>query len=121
MHSWNSTFKIEKPKLRKPDTGYDLHLLCEYRDVLSRSKFSLAKEDIDAFLNQIEQEEVLVSVMPLKLRLPDPEDEPFLEVALAAKAVALVTGNKRHFPKREYEMRRILSPAEFLEIFGSNT
>jgi putative PIN family toxin of toxin-antitoxin system len=101
--------------------AYDLRIFSEYRDVLNRPKFSLAKENIDAFLNQIEQDGVLVSVMPLKFRLPDPEDEPFLEVALAAKAVALVTGNKRHFPKKQYEGTRILSPAEFLEMFESNT
>jgi len=101
--------------------AYDLRLLCEYRDVLSRPKFNFSKEDIDAFLDQAEKEGILVSVTPLKFRLPDPNDEAFLEVALTAKAVALVTGNKRHFPKREYERIRILSPAEFLEVFGSNT
>jgi putative PIN family toxin of toxin-antitoxin system len=101
--------------------AYDLRIFSEYRDVLNRPKFSLAKEDIDAFLNQIEQDGVLVSVMPLKFRLPDPEDESFLEVALAGKATALVTGNKRHFPKRKYEGIEILSPAEFLEMFESNT
>jgi putative PIN family toxin of toxin-antitoxin system len=101
--------------------AYDLRIFSEYRDVLNRPKFAFAKEDIDAFLDQVEKEGVLVSVMPLKFRLPDPEDEPFLEVALAAKAVALVTGNKRHFPKKQYEGTRILSPAEFLEMFESNT
>jgi predicted nucleic acid-binding protein len=38
---------------------------------------------------------------------------------LAAKAAALVTGNKRHFPRNEYEEVRILSPAEFLEEFST--
>lgn len=100
--------------------AYDLRILAEYRDVLSRSKFPFAKEDINAFLDQVEKEGVLVSVMPLKFRLFDPDDEPFLEVAIAGKAKAIVTGNKRHFPKKEYEGTQILSPAEFLETFGSN-
>jgi putative PIN family toxin of toxin-antitoxin system len=99
--------------------AYDLRIFSEYRDVLNRPKFTFAKEDIDAFLDQVDKEGVLVSVMPLKFRLPDPEDESFLEVALAGKATAIVTGNKRHFPKKEYEGTRILSPAEFLEAFGS--
>jgi len=99
--------------------AYDLRIFSEYRDVLNRPKFTFAKEDIDAFLDQVEKEAVLVSVMPLKFRLPDPEDESFLEVALAGKATAIVTGNKRHFPKKECEGTRILSPAEFLEAFGS--
>ena len=99
--------------------AYDLRIFSEYRDVLNRPKFTFAKEDIDAFLDQVDKEGVLVSVMPLKFRLPDPEDESFLEVALAGKATAIVTGNKRHFPKKECEGTRILSPAEFLEAFRS--
>jgi putative PIN family toxin of toxin-antitoxin system len=95
--------------------AYDLRLLSEYRDVLSRSKFNFAKENVEAFLEQIEQEGLLVSAKPLKFHLPDPDDEPFLEVALAGGAKAIVAGNKRHFPREEYEGIRILFPAEFLE------
>ena len=49
------------------------------------------------------------------LHFPDPDDEPFLEVALSGGVKAIVTGNKRHFPRKEYEGVKILSPAEFLE------
>jgi putative PIN family toxin of toxin-antitoxin system len=98
--------------------AYDLRILSEYQDVLNRPKFTFAKEDINVLLDQVEKEGVLVSVMPLKFRLSDPDDEPFLEVALAARAEAIITGNKRHFPKKRYQGTRILSPAEFLEAFG---
>lgn len=99
--------------------AYDLRIISEYRDVLNRPKFGFAKEDVDAFLDQVEQEGTCVSVLPLRFRLPDPEDESFLEVAIAGKAKAIVTGNKRHFPKKEYEGIKIMSPAEFLVTFGS--
>ena len=95
--------------------AYDLRLLSEYRDVLSRPKFNVAQENVEAFLAQVEQEGFLVSVRPLEIHLPDPDDEPFLEVAIAGKVEAIVTGNKRHFPKKEYGGVKILSPAEFLE------
>ena len=52
---------------------------------------------------------------PLKHHLPDPDDEPFLEVALSGGAKAIVTGNKRHFPRKDYQGVKILSPVEFLE------
>jgi len=96
--------------------AYDLRILSEYRDVLSRPQFNFAKEDIESFLDQIEQEGLLVSVRPLKIRLPDPDDEPFLEVALSGRVDAIVTGNKRHFLRKQYKGVKILSPAEFLEI-----
>ncbi|MDP2969005.1 MAG: putative toxin-antitoxin system toxin component, PIN family, partial [Deltaproteobacteria bacterium] len=76
--------------------AYDLRLLSEYRDVLSRSKFNFAKENVETFLNQVEQEGLLASAKPLKIHLPDPDDEPFLEVSLSAGAEAMITGNKRH-------------------------
>jgi putative PIN family toxin of toxin-antitoxin system len=98
---------------------YDLRILSEYQDVLNRPKFTFAKEDINVFLDQVEKEGVLVSVVPLKYRLSDPDDEPFLEVALAARAEVIITGNKRHFPKKKYQGTKILSPSEFLEAFGA--
>ena len=95
--------------------AYDLRLLSEYRDVLSRPKFNITKENVEAFLTQVEQEGFLASVKPLEIHLPNPDDEPFLEVALAGRVEAMVTGNKRHFPKKDYQGVKILSPAEFLE------
>ena len=95
--------------------AYDLRLLSEYRDVLNRPKFNFARENVEGFLEQIEEQGLLVSVKPLKFHLPDPDDEPFLEVALSGRVEAIVTGNKRHFLRKEYEGVKILSPAEFLE------
>jgi putative PIN family toxin of toxin-antitoxin system len=97
--------------------AYDLRILAEYREVLSRPKFSFDREVVKPLLDQIEEEGVLISASPLKSPLPDPADEPFLEVAVAAAAAALVTGNRRHFPRRSYGAVKILSPSEFLEIF----
>jgi len=66
-------------------------------------------------LEQIEEEGLLVSVKPMKFHLPDPDDEPFLGVALSGGVKAIVTGNKRHFPRKEYEGVKIMCPAEFPE------
>ena len=102
--------------------AYDLRLLSEYRDVLSRPKFNFSKENVEAFLAQIEEEGFFVSVKPLGTHLPDPDDEPFLEVALSGQVEALVTGNKRHFPVSGRPGGvRILSPAEFLELLREGT
>ena len=98
--------------------AYDYRLLSEYRDVLNRPRFNLPKEAVETFLAQVEQEGFLVSAKPLKFSLPDPGDEPFLEVALSGRVAAMATGNKRHFQKRNYEGIRILSPAEFLKPLG---
>ena len=47
--------------------------------------------------------------------MPDAGDQPFLEVAVAANAAFLVTGNLKHFPAGGRNGVRIVSPREFLE------
>jgi uncharacterized protein len=98
--------------------AYDLRVMAEYRDVLTRPKFGFSENQVKAFLNQVEEEGLPVVALPLTIRIPDPDDQPFLEVALAAEAEALVTGNKKHFPKGAYRGIRIVSPLEFLERWG---
>jgi putative PIN family toxin of toxin-antitoxin system len=97
--------------------AFDQRLLAEYGEVLKRPTFDFPEETIQDFLAQIEGEGLLISSVPLPFSLPDPDDEPFLEVALSAHAKTLITGNKRHFPKKAYGKTKILSPTEFLELF----
>jgi predicted nucleic acid-binding protein len=66
----------------------------------------------------MEEEGLAVAAAPLSIRLPDPDDQPFLEVALAARAEFLVTGNKKHFPQGDYGGVKIRAPGEFLELWG---
>lgn len=99
--------------------AYDQRILAEYRDVLNRPRFNFSEESVVNFLAQIEGEGMLISSKPLSFSLPDPDDESFLEIALASKAVAIISGNKRHFPKKFSGKTKILSPAEFFEVFGN--
>ena len=53
---------------------------------------------------------------PLPVELPDPDDLPFLEVAAAAGADALVTGKLRHYRavRGRHDVRG-LSPRDLLD------
>ena len=57
---------------------------------------------------------VLASPVPLASRLPDDDDEPFLEVAVAARAAFLVTGNGDHYPPDRRCGARVVAPREFV-------
>jgi putative PIN family toxin of toxin-antitoxin system len=96
---------------------YDARIIVEYRDVLSRPKFGFDPATVGAIISQVEADGILASAMPLPDRLPDPDDEPFLEAALAAQATVLVTGNKKHFPASGAEYPLILSPSEFVSYW----
>ena len=77
----------------------DARLIAEYSDVLRRPKFRLSAVDVESVVASFWQSAIPLSVPPLNVILPDPDDLPFLEVAAAGNAI-LVTGNRRHFPKQ---------------------
>ena len=54
---------------------------------------------------------------PLARRLPDPDDEPFLEAAIAGAADCLVTGNVTHFSPEARAGARVVTPADFIELY----
>ena len=58
-----------------------------------------------------------VASSPLSHSLPDPDDEPFLEVTLAGQSACLVTGNQKHFPAERCQGAKVISPNEFLVFF----
>ncbi len=96
---------------------YDARVLSEYTDVLNRPKFKFPHELVAVFLDQIRNSGVASSGIPLELKLPDPDDEPFLEIALSEKAVCLITGNIRHFPPKCRNSMKVLSPSDFIIFY----
>ncbi len=99
---------------------FDARILAEYRAVLARPAFGFRTDHVDALLEQVRSCGIAVAGLPLASRLPDHGDEPFLEVATAAEAEYLVTGNLRHYPARARGHIKVLSPTEFLQIYRAN-
>lgn len=96
---------------------YDARILSEYQNVLLRPKFHFDQDHVDALFDQIKACGHVVAAKPLAKALPDPNDEPFLEVALAGKARCLVTENLRHYPTKKQQNIPVLSPTQFLEAY----
>ncbi|MBI2572216.1 MAG: putative toxin-antitoxin system toxin component, PIN family [Candidatus Schekmanbacteria bacterium] len=94
---------------------YDERILGEYDDVLRHPRFGLNPRDVTSFVEFIRAEGEFVPAKPLAISLPDPKDLPFLEVAVAGQAQALVTGNARHFrASLDAHCVNVVTPAEFL-------
>lgn len=96
---------------------HDPRILAEYEDVLLREKFGFDPERVDTLLEQIRAGGLPVAARPLAVRLPDPDDEPFLEVALAGGAQFLVTGNIKHYPPEASGGVAVIAPRPFLERY----
>ena len=97
--------------------SFDARILSGYNEVLRRPMFGFEEEKIAAFLDYIVYRGRAVAPSPLSRSLPDPDDEPFLEVTLTSQAVCLVTGNQKHFPAERCQGAKVLSPSEFLIFF----
>lgn len=92
----------------------DARILCEYGEVLRRPRFGFAEDDLATLLDALRGQGLSVASVPLPRALPDPGDEPFLEIALAGGASCLVTGNHIHFPADRCLGVPVLSPAELI-------
>lgn len=101
--------------------GMDDRIAAEYEEVLCRPKFSLARHEILIFLRRIRSfaEQPCVKPQHIVQGLPDPDDAPFAECTLAL-GCALVTGNRRHFPRAKVGTLRIISPRQFCDAIASD-
>jgi uncharacterized protein len=94
---------------------HDDRILAEYREVLMRPVFGFRRADVDAILDFIDLSGEHLTAGGIDVGLPDSTDLPFLEVAVAGLADALISGNVKHFkPRRGQHNVRVCTPAEFL-------
>ena len=93
---------------------FDARILAEYREVLLRPKFDFHARHVEALLEQIRAAGASAAAAPLRDPLPDRDDEPFLEVAIAAPADYLVTGNPRHYPAPLRGGVQVATPRKFI-------
>ena len=95
---------------------YNQEILAEYRDVLSRPKFSFPPQAIVSILDAIQEIGILSDRIESQEFFPDPKDVVFYEVALSKDDAYLVTGNTKHFPNKPI----VVTPAEMLEILRAD-
>ena len=96
----------------------DHRIFSEYREVLLRPEFMLPRKYVNDLLEFLWRASERVQAATLPIRLPDPNDVMFIEVAVSALAYALVTGNLRHFPPSQRHGVRVLPPRQWLEAWA---
>ncbi|MBE5902385.1 MAG: putative toxin-antitoxin system toxin component, PIN family [Lachnospiraceae bacterium] len=93
---------------------YHMEILMEYEEVLSRPKFRFSEDAIWDVLGMIVKCGIEVFPRSTGEILIDMDDLIFYEVAMEKRESDsfLVTGNKKHYPVRDF----IVTPAEMIEI-----
>ncbi len=99
-------------------TLYNQEILDEYDEVLRRAKFPFSEHSIRRILMMIRENGMEVFPYPTGEILPDMDDLVFYEVVMDKRSdgAYLITGNIKHFLKREY----IVTPAEMMAIIEAN-
>ncbi len=91
-----------------------LHILGEFRDVLTRPRFGFDAATVDSLIEEIA---ALCEVVPVEHAVRswtvDPKDDPVVEAAMAARVQMVVTGDQ-HLLNLSLAAFQTLSPAEAL-------
>ncbi len=95
-------------------------VLAEYRDVLTRPKFRSKQERIAGVLQALAAGALHVVPAEAISLAVDEDDNRFLECAVAADALFLITGNLRDYPAACGTVR-IVNAREFLNHLGDTT
>jgi len=113
-HNLNSaTTKIVEHLLNgKITLLYNIEIMAEYEDVLSRSYLRISPVERDTLFDFIRKNGILANRTTFKDLFIDEDDRVFYEVMLSEDDSFLVTGNLKHFPVSP----RIVTPAQMLQI-----
>jgi uncharacterized protein len=95
-------------------------IYAEYEEVINRPRFKLNQATITATLQTIREKALWVRPTERIQACSDPDDDIFLECALAARAPCLVTGNRKHFPPSWAEIK-VVTPRRMLEILSKQS
>ena len=98
-------------------------ILDEYMDVLQRVGLKDEGEMAELLSLFAEGFNILFTTGTPRIKAvqEDPEDDKFIECAVALKAEVIVTGDKALKTLREYMGIKILSPQEFLKTYHANS
>lgn len=95
----------------------DARILAEYEEVINRPRFQIDPRKAREFMDCLHHASEVHPAAPLTLSLPDGDDEPFLAVAISAKADCLVTGNRKHYPEKHRRGIKVITPSDFIKLY----
>ena len=93
----------------------------EIREILGGRKFRFTASQLLAVERELEA--ISDTVYPdksIKIVKDDPDDDVFIECALAADADFIVSGDKHLLALKSYGNVKIVNAAEFIEMVGKN-
>jgi len=91
-------------------------ILDEIEEVMGRPKFHADKEEIDYFINSIEEiGNKIISKRQIKNGSRDKKDNKYIECGIAANVNYIISGDVHLLELREYENIKIITAKNYLE------
>jgi putative PIN family toxin of toxin-antitoxin system len=110
---------LEAWTLGKFDLALSHPILTEYEEVVARLAARYPEKNSTDWLAAIRQAGHFYAPAKLPSAVSDPDDEMFIECAVAARANYLVTGDKNHLLSlKEVAGVRIVAASDFLRLLG---
>lgn len=100
--------------------AFDGRIVREYAEVMGRPKFAIEAQEQQALLVKLHTSGLRTSPKSVDMSLPDEDDRPFIEVALATEERLIVTRNPMDFGEAEKQGVRVLSPEEAIGLLRSD-
>ena len=111
-----STVLMEKWKEGKFILLFSPDIFDEYFEIIARPKFNQEEKDIRDFAELLTERGIAVEPqMRLNIVKEDPDDNRFLECAVAGEADFIVSGDSNLLNLREYKGIKILKIVQFLK------
>jgi len=95
---------------------YNDEIIAEYKEVLSRPKFKLSVDTINALIALVVDRGISSDRFAYSEEMIDEKDRVFYEVSLSVEDSFLVTGNLKHFPSTP----QVVTPHQVIEILEKN-
>ena len=93
-------------------------ILEEYHSVLNYKKFDFSHKNVTQTLNFFKQFLLPLPPASLSVKCADSDDTKFLAAAVTGEAEFLITGNRKHFPKKVPDLV-IITPREMFNFILS--
>ena len=94
-------------------------IMAEYLRVLAYPKFKLSEEEVHYIIHQeiLPFFKVVNSKPGPSIIKKDPDDDKFIQCAIAGQAKIIISGDRHLLAQKSYKEIKILTPSQFLEIF----
>ena len=88
-------------------------IILEYLLVARRKKFERYQYFLEKLIILFSDVATMIEPKDFIIKLPDPSDVKYINLALHTNAQYLITGNKKDFPENTYGITQIISPRDF--------